>query len=229
MNNEDRNRIIIDLFLHKIPEEELLQQFGIGHSDGARFGLSILEEAYGAKDVDSVECGLGLGFRFGMSVKFFDILVKLSDADWHYRHEDVVTALDELHDGRTVETLYRAALKRHSYLDYDDSRALTVKAIFALGNLGDAAADGKLRLLAESGDSVVRVNARKQLYRRSAAITPEEREGTKVLCERIDREGNQEVRAQLLQQLAELNEKRQAAEDSWMATQGWESSTRQKA
>jgi hypothetical protein len=229
MNDEDRNRNIMDLFRHKISEEELLRQFGIGRSDGAKFALSILEEAYGVKDADSVECGLGLGFRFGMSTEFFDILVKLSEADWHYRHEDVVTALAELHDSRSVETLYRAALKRHPYLDYDDARALAVKAIFALGNLGDARADGKLRLLAESDDPAVKVNAREQLYRRSAPITPEGRERADILSERIDREKNQDVRAQLLQQLTELNEKRQAAEDSWMASQGWESSTRQKS
>jgi hypothetical protein len=85
-----------------------------------------------------------------MSPEMFHILVKLSEAEWHNRHEDVVTALDKLHDSRSVEALYHAALKRHAYLDYDDDRALAVKAIWALGKLGDTEADQKLRLLAES-------------------------------------------------------------------------------
>jgi hypothetical protein len=165
MNEEEQN-IVLNFFLHRISEDELLRRFRIGRSDGMSFALRVLGEAYRAKDAGSVECGLGLGFHFGMSPQFFDILVKLSDAEWHERHEDVVTALNELHDSRSVEALYRAALKRHPYLGYDNARALAVKAVWALGNLGDTSADEKLRVLAKSDDGILRREAENQLLRR---------------------------------------------------------------
>jgi hypothetical protein len=74
--------------------------------------------------------------------------------------------LGELRDSRTVEVLYRAALKLHPYLDYDDSRALAVKAIWALGKLADPAADEKLKLLAQSDQPIVGAEALNQLERR---------------------------------------------------------------
>jgi len=166
--NEQEKRIVFDLFLHRISEDEFLRHFRIRRADGSKFALGVLEEAYRAKDSVSVEAGLGLGFTFGMSADYFDILVKLSEAEWHIRHEDVVTALSELRDSRTVEALYQAALRRHPYLDYDDCRALAVKAIWGLGNLGEAAADEKLRVLAKSDDAILRYEAEKQLQRKQA-------------------------------------------------------------
>lgn len=164
--NNDQQQSTIDFLLHRISEEELLQRLGIRRDDGQRFALKALEEAYRLRDSASVEWALGLGFHFGMSAQYFDILVKLSDAEWHERHEDVVTALGELHDKRSVEPLYRAALKLHPYLAYDEARALAVKAIWALGNLGDASANEKLRALAKSEHSILREEAEKQLRRR---------------------------------------------------------------
>jgi hypothetical protein len=219
--NEEERKTVLDFYLHNISEDELLRRFRIGRSDGTSLALRVLEEAYRAKDAVSAECGLGLVSHFGTPPQSFDILVKLSDAEWHERHEDVVTALGELHDSRSVETLYRAALKRHPYLSFDNARALAVKAIWALGQLGDATADQKLRLLADSDETVIRVNAQKQLYRRSGRITPEDRERGSALSMRIDGEKDQTIRTQLLQQLKELDEQQQAAEQRWIADQGW--------
>ena len=106
---------------------------------------------------------------------------------------------------RATDAFYRATLKLHTYLDYDDSRALASKAIWALGRLGDATADQRLRSLAESGEPVVRAYAREQLYRRSGRVTPEEKDRGKTLCERLDSEKDEMLRAQLLRELHELN------------------------
>jgi transposase len=65
-----------------------------------------------------------------------------------------------------VESLYRATLKIPLYLKFDDSRALAVKAIWALGRLKDPAADEKLRLLAQSNEPIVREEAANQLRRK---------------------------------------------------------------
>ena len=132
--------------------------------------LNILEEAYRQKSAIDVECGLWIGFQFGFTADYFDILCRLSDAEWHMRHEDVVSALGGLRDARAVEALYRASLKVHLYLDYDDSRALAVKAIWALSGLRDPAADEKLRLLAQSDVPIVKENASDQLRYRQKQI-----------------------------------------------------------
>jgi hypothetical protein len=162
----DEQRTVFDLALKKISEEEFLRRFGISRSDGSKFALSILEKAYGERAAIDVECGVWVGFHFGFSEEHLDILRRLSEAEWHRRHEDVVTALGELHDNRAGEALYRAALKSHPYLEYDDSRALAVKAIWALGRLKDPAADEKLRLLAQSSEPIVSEEAANQLRRR---------------------------------------------------------------
>ena len=216
-----QQQLILDMTLHRLSEDEFLREVRIARSEATGFALRALEEAYRQKNEDDVECGLYVGFRFGFTPEFLDILTRLSDAEWHRSHEDVVAALDGLGDTRTIEALYRAALKIHAYLEYDDSRALAGKAIWALGKLGDATADQKLRLLAESCDSVIAAYAQKQLYRRSGRVTPEERERGYALCERIDKEKDQTIRTQLLRQLKEFNEQQHAVEQSWAAEQGW--------
>jgi hypothetical protein len=162
----EEQKTVLDLASHTISEEEFLQRFGIRHSEGRKLALSILEDAYRRKDGLDAEYGLYVGFHFGFSADHLDVLCRLSDADWHTRHEDVVTALGELRDKRTVGALYRAALKLHPYLNYDDCRALAVKAIWALGELGDPAADEKLQLLAQSDHPILRAEALNQLQRR---------------------------------------------------------------
>ena len=62
-----------------------------------------------------------------------DLLVQLASADWHHKHEDVVSALGQLRSPAAVEALYHAAWWVPDYLDFDESRALAVKAIWALG------------------------------------------------------------------------------------------------
>jgi hypothetical protein len=216
-----QQQLILDMTLRRISEDEFLRGVGIAREDATGFALRTLEEAYRQKNGDDVEFGLAVGFRFGFTPEFLDVLIRLSDAEWHHSHEDVVTVLGELRDTRTVEALYRAALIIHPHLEYDGCRALAVKAIWALGKLSDTIADQKLRFLAESSDSVVRADAQKQLYRRSGLVTAKERERGQALCERIDKEKDQTVRRRLIQQLTELNEQQHTAEQKWMSEQGW--------
>ena len=98
----EEQKTVLDLASHTISEEEFLQRFGIRHSEGRKLALSILEDAYRRKDGLDAEYGLYVGFHFGFTADHLDILCRLSDADWHTRHEDVVTALGELRDKRTV-------------------------------------------------------------------------------------------------------------------------------
>lgn len=216
-----QQQLILDLIRGRISDEEFFQEVGIARAGATGFVMRTFEEACSQNNEVDVEFALYAGFHFGFTPVFLDILIRLSDAEWHCRHEDVVTALGELGETGAVEALYRAALKIHPYLEFDDSRALAGKAIWALGKLADATADQKLRLLAEAGDPVVRAGAQKQLYRRSGRVTLEERERGNALCLRIDKEKDPTRRAQLLRELREFNEQQRVAEQRWAAEQGY--------
>jgi FMN phosphatase YigB (HAD superfamily) len=164
-----QQQLILDMTLHRISEDEFLREMRIARGDASAFALKMLEEAHGQRSEDDVECGLLLAFTFGLSREFVDTLIRLSDADWHHSHEDVVMALDNLRDKRAIDAFYRAALKLHPYLEYDDDRALAGKALWALGNLADPIADEKLRQLARSDQAIVREYATKQLHHRGIA------------------------------------------------------------
>ncbi len=178
--SSQQQQLILDLIAHRISEGDFLREIGIPRSEASEFSWRMLEGAYREKNEDDVECGLLVGFRFGFTPDFVDILILLSDAEWHHSHEDVVWALDHLRDRRAIEAFYRAALKLHPYLEYDEARALSGKAVGALGKLGDPVAAEKLMLLAQSDDASAKHYAMEQLHRRQiTAPQPPTDQGSK--------------------------------------------------
>ena len=162
----DEQQRVLDLITKRISDGAFLRSFCITRDGATKLSLDTLETAYVQGNPDDVEMGLLIGFHFGFSPAHLDVLCRLSEADWHMQHENVVLALGELIDKRSVDTLYRAALKSHAYLEYDEGRALTLKAVMALGRIEDRAAVEKLRLLAESNEPLIRKHALRQLDRR---------------------------------------------------------------
>jgi hypothetical protein len=69
----------------------------------------------------------------------------------------------------TVGALFRATQWIPKSLEYDDARALAVKAIWALGKIPGPEAEAKLETLARSENTILRQNAVEQLERRNAA------------------------------------------------------------
>jgi hypothetical protein len=165
MTSQERE-LILDLSLKQVSQHEFLRRFRSGSVAGRDLSLVLLEEAYRQKNPDDVEYALLVGFTLGFSREHLDVLCRLCEASWHRKHEDVVSALGQLKDVRAVDSLYRAALQHHPYLVFDESRALAVKAIWALGQIPDTAADEKLRVLAQSGEQVLRDEALSQIQRR---------------------------------------------------------------
>ncbi len=84
---------------------------------------------------------------------------------WHRRHEDVASALGRLRSPASVGALVYLARWVPAYLEFDDARALAVKAIWALGGIGGEAAHEALRSLAGSECGVVAENAVAQLQK----------------------------------------------------------------
>lgn len=142
--------------------EDFLRQFPSA-VEGGKLALRLLEDAYRTQNTEDLECALIVGYVFGFGREHVDILCHLIEADWHYSHEDVVGALDKLRTSDAVEALYNATLWIPKSLEYDDSRALAVKAIWALGRIPSAEARANLEILAHSNDTIVRSAAIEQL------------------------------------------------------------------
>ena len=105
---------------------------------------------------------------FGFTMGHLDLLVQLASADWHHAHENVVSALAQLRAPAAVDALYHAGWWIPDYLDFDENRALAVKAIWALGGTPGPEADHALKRLLGAGGEIVREAARSQLMRREA-------------------------------------------------------------
>ena len=151
-----------------ITDEDFLRRFPSA-VDGGKVALPLIEDAYAAQSAEDLGCALIVGFRFGFAPRHEDILRRLVDLDWHYSHEDVVEALDRLRSPSAAEALFRATQIIPKSLEYDDNRALAVKAIWALGKIPGSEAEIKLQILARSDNEILRKAASGQLERRHTA------------------------------------------------------------
>ncbi len=152
---DEEKELALSLSADEITEADFLRILQIGRADVRQLTLRFLEESLATLDPEGVECALNVGFVFGFDTEHLDVLSALSDSEWHFRHEDVVEALSDLQSPRTVDTLFRAALHPHGYLDYDESRSLSIKAIWAISCVATPSAIEALHKLAAS--DIVRV------------------------------------------------------------------------
>jgi hypothetical protein len=146
--------------------EDILRYFGT--TDGRALGLSLLRNAFDRHDGQDLEMALIVCATFGFTVDHLDLLVQLVSADWHHKHEDVVSALGRLRSPAAVDALYYAAWHVPDYLDFDEGRALAIKAIRGLGGTPGDEAERALAQLVSAGSEIVRDAAKDQLRRRSA-------------------------------------------------------------
>jgi HEAT repeat protein len=142
--------------------EQFLREFGA--EDGVALGLGLLRDATKREDPVDVELALVVCFTFGFSDDHLQPLSALAFADWHQRHEDVASALGKLRSPASVDALAHLAQWVPAYLEFDDARALAVKAIWALGGIGGDAHQ-VLTSLASSSRSTVSEAAVAQLQK----------------------------------------------------------------
>jgi HEAT repeat protein len=143
--------------------DEFLQHFNA--TDGAVLGLDLLRDAIDRHDPVDVELALVVCFKFGFSHDHLEPLITLAFADWHQRHEDVAMALGRLRVPSSAAALMHLAQWVPSYLEFDEARALAVKAIWALGSIGGEEAHQALESLSQSESKVVAENALAQLQK----------------------------------------------------------------
>lgn len=153
--------------------DEVLRHFGT--TDGQSLGLNLLLDAIDRRDADDVELALIVLSTFGVTMDGLGSLAQLSSADWHHSHEEVVTALGRLRTPAAVDALFQATQWIPGYLDFDESRALATKAIWALGRTPGPEAEQALIRLLNDDDETIRDEASAQLDRRRSSNTNQER------------------------------------------------------
>lgn len=163
------NGMILMLATKELAPDRFLAIFRGGVDQGVVSVL--LREALASEESDDVECALLAGFVFGFVVADIDILLELLAKPWHYRHEDIVSALADFSTPQTVDGLYRATQWVPDYLSYDEGRALAVKAIWALGQIDDERASIALDKLALDAHTGIASAAVEQINRRKGAAT----------------------------------------------------------
>ena len=143
----------------------VLQFFGT--DDGVALGHRLLRDAVDQKDATDFELAMIVCSRFGaFDESLLPLLIEQSRANWHHRHEDVVSRLGKYKSSATVDALYDATQWVPDYLDFDESRALARKAIWALGGIPGPEASEALARLLEDKDEDLREAAAEQLRRR---------------------------------------------------------------
>jgi hypothetical protein len=99
-------RLILDLLLRRKSARQFFEEFPVKPDDAAAPGLAMLQRALAERDSVGVEFGLYLGHRFGISLKYLDVLLALAGEKWHERHEDVIDGLAKLRSPQSIDVLY---------------------------------------------------------------------------------------------------------------------------
>lgn len=137
MNSQQRDAIMRMIVYpgdpHRLDCDGFIEATGVKHPE--TWALNELDKALTQHAPDDVEFAITLGVLLGMNERWVDSLIKVLDAEWTHSHEDAAEALGELGDARAVPALVRAARWVPLYLEYDEGRALAMKAIHALGRI----------------------------------------------------------------------------------------------
>ncbi|EFM09168.1 conserved hypothetical protein [Paenibacillus curdlanolyticus YK9] len=165
MKNDDRE-LVKKLMRQSISKAEFNGLFSENIEENPKYIIQLLEEAYENREADDVDYALFVGFTFDVFTEdVVAVLCKLIESSWHYQHENIAMILQRLKSPESIPYLYRTALMKFNYLDFDESYALAVKCIWALGDINTIESREKLQLLAQSENDVIRSNATKQLTR----------------------------------------------------------------
>jgi hypothetical protein len=144
-----------------MPAQEFLRRFGA--TDGKTLGRDLVRDAAARRDSLDLEYAMIVCFKFGFADDLVQSLIELAFANWHEQHENVASALGTLRSPLSVEALIHLAEWVPSYLEFDDARALAVKAIWALDGIGTAEARQALEILSRSDNANIAQNAKARL------------------------------------------------------------------
>ena len=123
----------------------------------------VLQKAVQQRDPDKFEEALSACFPMRNREGLCELLAEMLVADWHFRHEDVALAVQDLKCACAVEALERRASSNPSYLEWDENHALARKCTWALADIGTDDAKEALKRLSKSETLVVRDFAQKRI------------------------------------------------------------------
>ncbi|MHC1748011.1 MAG: hypothetical protein AB9856_06410 [Cellulosilyticaceae bacterium] len=167
MTQKERE-LIRQLIRKSVSKEYFLENFTVNVSDDSDYIKQLLEIAYDEKEAYDIDYLLYIGFTFKLfTEEYIEILCKLIESMWHEQHENIAGIFQFLKSPQSIESLYKTVITQFEYLDYDESYALAVKCIWALGNISTSESKKKLQLLSESDNEIISENAIKQLERRN--------------------------------------------------------------
>lgn len=142
---------------------EFLRVFRNGQVNRISLVEEMLGDALVSQEADDVESAMLVGFSLGFSESHVNLLASLAQVEWHFSHEDIASALDEICASGCVNSLRSLAQWVPKYLEFDDARALGAKAVWALRNIGDNTAKQALEEIAESQNDLIGALAQEKL------------------------------------------------------------------
>ncbi len=156
------------LIFGTISKEQFLELIKVKSEDLGNELFEMVNFAYEQHSDVNVEIAIYLVFTYELfSENYLDVLNNLILCDWHEQHENIAMLLQRLKSPKSVDYLYNTVNKKYSYLEYDDSYALAVKCIWALGDIGNEEAKEYLKRLLNSENEIIVENAKKQLERKN--------------------------------------------------------------
>lgn len=157
---------IKELMLKSIDMKEFLTLERLNEDNIGKNVYRELIEATDKKDSLRVDNLIYLIFKYKLFDEIFlELLNRLLAYGWHKQHENIAMLLQKLKSPSSVEVLYETSTRAYKYLEYDEFNALAVKCIWALGDIGTEKARGKLELLLENKNNIIKENAQKQINR----------------------------------------------------------------
>lgn len=122
-----------------------------------------LEAAIRDENAEATERALVKAWEAGLHPIHCQSLIVLVEAPWHFRHEDVVHAIQELRSADAVGALERTTISAYPYREYDDYFMLASQCIWALADIGTPEAHDTLTRLANCGTPGIARHARERL------------------------------------------------------------------
>ncbi|MBD78741.1 MAG: hypothetical protein CL840_07465 [Crocinitomicaceae bacterium] len=164
---ERTKKLIASLHSGILNENQFLKTYFNKTTLSDQFVIELLKRGVSKKDSDLIEEAIVLLSTNAFSIPTF--VSKLSNLlleKWHNKHEDIVTLLKEYHDSNTVDFLYKTALLKLEYLEYDDTYQLARKCIKSLSGINNQESIERLKLLSDYKNTIIANYAKKELIQK---------------------------------------------------------------
>ncbi|RKO80839.1 hypothetical protein C5E04_16525 [Pectobacterium parmentieri] len=157
--------LLNEFYSQSFSKEELIKRFDLECYSPAAFISKEIGIASKKENADELEDAITLVFIFNEKDVPVEQLNFLLLEHWHYKHEDIASLLQDIRSESSVECLFKAIQEDYKYLSFDDSYALAIKCIWALGGINNENAKSKLSELCQSDIAIIKSNAENQLAR----------------------------------------------------------------